>query len=333
MNFKQLFIRQELSNEEKRIFSLDMVYKNFNKLKFIIPFGIFLSLIFSVIFYDNTEKIYSVEYLWKQGIFYTHFSNLIYFIIIGLFVFFTLKHVNEKLKLKISVIIIDLTYFSVLIVGAMLALFDQYITNSISPFIIVCFILPLVFINSILKTFLFLLSALLLFSILIPNFQYSTNIVNSNIFNAFGVASISFVLSLVLLQNEISKFIQEKVIKNQNATLESQNKQLKLYTEELNQLNTTKDKFFSIIAHDLKNPLGAFRNLTQLFLDDFKTFSDDEKKELVELLNKSSSKVYNLLENLLEWSRSQRGLIKIELENLNIYLMLEETINVFKLKT
>jgi PAS domain S-box-containing protein len=103
--------------------------------------------------------------------------------------------------------------------------------------------------------------------------------------------------------------------------------------KKLEELNAMKDKFFSIIAHDLKNPLGGYVNLTNMLYDSFDDMNEDEKKEIIELLNDSSKTVYNLLENLLEWSRSQRGKIPHKPENYDISFIADNVISVLALQT
>lgn len=90
------------------------------------------------------------------------------------------------------------------------------------------------------------------------------------------------------------------------------NSQLKLeaFLKELEELNATKDKFFSIIAHDLRNPFGAMKNLTEVLNDMYDDFSDEELRELLGEMKGVSNRLFALLENLLTWSRSQRGIIK-----------------------
>jgi two-component system sensor histidine kinase/response regulator len=85
---------------------------------------------------------------------------------------------------------------------------------------------------------------------------------------------------------------------------------LKIYQQkkELLELNATKDKFFSIIAHDLRGPLSGFMLLTELMADESRTFTPEEKKELTLSLSQSARNIFNLLENLLEWSRMNRGI-------------------------
>ena len=85
--------------------------------------------------------------------------------------------------------------------------------------------------------------------------------------------------------------------------------QLKIHSQskELIELNATKDKFFSIIAHDLRGPLGSFMVLTEMMADESLYFTPAEIKDFMQDLSNTSRNIFNLLENLLEWSRMQRG--------------------------
>lgn len=93
----------------------------------------------------------------------------------------------------------------------------------------------------------------------------------------------------------------------------------KLYSsEEALKLNVqTKDKLFSIIAHDLKSPFNALVGLTEILSQRASSFSQDEIKEISTHINKSSNIVLTLIENLLNWSRSQTGKIKLNPEFIN----------------
>jgi len=86
--------------------------------------------------------------------------------------------------------------------------------------------------------------------------------------------------------------------------------------QKLRELNATKDKFFSIIAHDLKNPFNQLIGFTDLLLLNIRDYSIDEIEEFTRLLNKSSKNGYRLLENLLEWSRTQTNKKPFNPENI-----------------
>ncbi len=84
---------------------------------------------------------------------------------------------------------------------------------------------------------------------------------------------------------------------------------IKSKNEELQRLNAEKDKFFSIIAHDLKSPFNAFLGFTQLMVQDLPSLELENIQEIAVLMRNSASNLYRLLENLLQWSRLQRGMI------------------------
>lgn len=73
------------------------------------------------------------------------------------------------------------------------------------------------------------------------------------------------------------------------------------------ELNATKDKFFGIIAHDLKNPFNAILGFSNLLVDSSNQFDQEETMKYIGFMHSSAKNAYQLLENLLEWSRSQTG--------------------------
>ena len=85
---------------------------------------------------------------------------------------------------------------------------------------------------------------------------------------------------------------------------------LLLKNEQLLKLNAEKDKFFSIISHDLRGPFSAFLGLTDIMADDLSTMKLNEIQMIAWSMRKSTSNLYRLVENLLQWSLMQRGLTK-----------------------
>lgn len=84
---------------------------------------------------------------------------------------------------------------------------------------------------------------------------------------------------------------------------------IKLKNEELQKINAEKDKFFSIIAHDLRSPFAAFLGLTQLMVQDLPSLKLDNIQEIALLMRESATNLHRLLENLLQWSRLHQGMI------------------------
>jgi len=86
--------------------------------------------------------------------------------------------------------------------------------------------------------------------------------------------------------------------------------ELKSYSKELEKVNATKDKFFSIIAHDLRNPFEGILLVTRTLIRNIDKYSREDLKSQAELIATTSENGGKLLENLLLWSRSQTGTIK-----------------------
>jgi two-component system sensor histidine kinase/response regulator len=119
---------------------------------------------------------------------------------------------------------------------------------------------------------------------------------------------------ILTVKEAIRRYFQDKQLEEQNAILQNMNKileqQVKERTAELEQANASKDKFFSIIAHDLRTPFTGLLGLTQIFSESIGDFTQEEIKEGLDSLQKTAKTVYVLLENLLTWSRLQRGIME-----------------------
>ena len=90
--------------------------------------------------------------------------------------------------------------------------------------------------------------------------------------------------------------------------------------------NVMKDKFFSILAHDLRNPFNSILGLTRILKDRHRNMSDDEIDKITNSLFNSANNSYSLLNNLLEWSRTQRGVINFKPEPIQTNNLLREII-------
>jgi len=88
--------------------------------------------------------------------------------------------------------------------------------------------------------------------------------------------------------------------------------------QELNETIASKDKFFSIIAHDLKGPLAGFMGYTKTLVNEFNKLTFNEIIDITTTLSESAQKLYSTLENLLEWSRTQTGRIEFKPELIDL---------------
>jgi signal transduction histidine kinase len=96
---------------------------------------------------------------------------------------------------------------------------------------------------------------------------------------------------------------------------------------QLTDLNATKDKFFNIVAHDLKNPFTSLLGSSELLYENIDNLGTENIRELALILNDSAKSGYAILQNLLDWSRSQTGLLKINPESVNLRDLINENIS------
>jgi PAS domain S-box-containing protein len=102
--------------------------------------------------------------------------------------------------------------------------------------------------------------------------------------------------------------------------------QLRKNAVDLKQLNATKDKFFRIIAHDLKNPFSSLLGASELLSKNAENFSTEKIKSYSTILNSSARSGFELLENLLEWSKTQIGDIEFRPDTINIKAIVERNL-------
>jgi PAS domain S-box-containing protein len=90
--------------------------------------------------------------------------------------------------------------------------------------------------------------------------------------------------------------------------------EIKLKNEALVKINAEKDKFFSIIAHDLRSPFNGFLGLTEIMAEELSSLTRDEIQDIAVNMRNSATNLFRLLENLLNWARMQQGLIPFKKE-------------------
>jgi len=117
----------------------------------------------------------------------------------------------------------------------------------------------------------------------------------------------------------------EKII-----AIDSDIRELKKAEKELKRLNATKDKFFSIIAHDLKNPFGSLLGATDVLIRKFDQFDREKTLHFLRNIKLVAKQGYDLLINLLEWSRAQTGRLEFEMQELNLFELVKSNVELLK---
>lgn len=118
--------------------------------------------------------------------------------------------------------------------------------------------------------------------------------------------------------------ILEERLTTTSIKIEKQHDELDKQKKELEELNATKDKFFTIIAHDLKNPFNTVIGMTELLMERYDTYDNTKRKEFIRQIYKFSNNVFNLLEDLLQWAKSQTGRMEVNPEKVDIFELVYE---------
>lgn len=138
------------------------------------------------------------------------------------------------------------------------------------------------------------------------------------------------VLFLIILVLGYRQYIIKKktsaMLAEQNETIRKINAQLAESEENLRRINQTKDKFISIIAHDIRNPLVGIIGFTDIIERRPEDVSKEELQQINTLIRQSARQLYDLLDNLLYWARSQSGTVPFHPQPVDVYEIAERTI-------
>lgn len=130
----------------------------------------------------------------------------------------------------------------------------------------------------------------------------------------------------LLLRQKTNKLLNQKILE-----LETTNEKLRQSALSLEQLNATKNRFFSIIAHDLKNPFNALLGFSEMIAKKFNQLSEQSIREYINIIHQSSQNLYKLLENLLKWSAAQTGTMHYLPEKFDLVSLIHSEINFLRL--
>lgn len=185
---------------------------------------------------------------------------------------------------------------------------------------------------------LFILLGALLIRLIVYTYTYRLRIQRKNLEQAVNekTAEILQQKKQIEAQNDSLKEYSEELeanrdaIMDKNKQLENQQNEIQAQNYELKKLNATKDKFFSILGHDLKGPINSLISFSGLLINHTERMSKDEILVVASDLDKSLKNTYSLLDNLLDWSRSQTNQIEYNFELFDIKDLINENINLFE---
>ncbi len=150
----------------------------------------------------------------------------------------------------------------------------------------------------------------------------------NKVFMIFIVVIVALVIIITI--NLRSKKITNQMLAERNLQISSAVKKLSDSEKELQNLNKSKDRIFSVVAHDLRNPVAAVTGFSELLYDNFEQFPVETQKEYLLQILQGTQRIQNLLENLLIWARSQMKAVKYEPAALKLKGVVDECVKEMK---
>ena len=324
---KKILDELRLKDHEKATFFHDINRKNITILKYSIMVMIPLNILYMTLFTFMLVNEPNSDALWKKGIISLHFIDFITFLAIGLYTKFNREKIINQSK---EPQILHLFYAFFLFNSMLITAFDQLVTNAITPYLLTAIAIPVIFVFRF--SFAIALSsiAFIVFMIIMPYFQSDRNALFSNLINSFTVLAVSIFLIVINWKYNLSKFRQDRIIQEQKQELQTQNMKLSEIANELTQSNATKDKFFSIIAHDLRAPISGFLGISKMLNENLEVFTTNEIQNISQTMHKSANNILELLSNLLEWSKMQQNLVEFKPVETDISFIVRNTIELLK---
>jgi two-component system sensor histidine kinase/response regulator len=183
----------------------------------------------------------------------------------------------------------------------------QLISWNIVPFMLASFVIVMLLIRPVVLFYYFAI-LYVLFYFLIPINQYNPNYILLNRVLGLATLFLSYCFSLLTWNNNLVRFRQNRLVE--------------LQAEQLRESNASKDKFFSILSHDLKGPVATSLLLTEMLQED--NVGEQERKEIQELFRSSLENISRLLNNVLLWANNQTGKISFNPTPIDLRVFVEE---------
>lgn len=296
-------LRKSAVNES--IIANEVFQRNIQYISILSIFCIPINLFHILLFYFNLNPVREVEYLWRIGIILSHFILMIFFLFIaGLFFYF--KRTGRPGKLFMQSILY-LVFVIAIIFAVSLTVIDQLVTTAINPFLFICIFIPMTILIRPVYSFSLFIIAYLVFYFALGLTQSNVDVLLSNRVNGFSFVGVGLFLTLLMWNNAIRRYNQDRIIEKQKEDLKNKNETLSVIAENLAVANATKDKFFSIIGHDLRGSFNGVLGFSELIELEYTEGSTKNLLEYIGFINSSARQAFILLENLLLWANSQKG--------------------------
>lgn len=303
-----------LSREEEDIYNQEIVYLNTKRTFFMSLFGLLITFTNIVTFANNIELESDVRLVWRQNVILVH--GTVFLILACCVTYMLIRRKMNGGDFAPSKVVVNVVQITIVLAGVLLSIIDQLLGLGIYAFLLVIIALGVVF-------FIKPINALLIYFVSVVLFYYGIGLeqLDKDVLLNARVNGISFGLIGLGLS-----FIFWRVTLRQIKLTAEANRQ----NEELIEQHSEKDRLFSILAHDLKGPMGSFLSLTEVMANDAEDHSKEEIVEMSKALNRSSNKLYTLLENLLSYSRAKLQILQVKLVKIDLLHMGKECITQYE---
>jgi signal transduction histidine kinase len=301
-------------------------FSNLSRIEYLLYIGLPLYLILFASFYFKDVQDGTQASVWRLYLLITFSFIILAFSVIGILAVWLKK--KEKQHSLIGKALPHFTFLIILIAGAVISGVDQIVSTSITSFLIACILAALAIYKTPLNSAIYYLIGFILFIIILHHFQPDTVLLFSNGTHGLLIIVISWFLSIILWYSNLKRIEKDLIIEKQKDELAKHNNELTIKTLALNSSNKTKDKLFSVIAHDLRGPLANLTAMVQLLKNG--DASENEFKEILPGLTIQISQTNELLDNLLNWSRTNLQVTKAEPETINLNTIADEIIQLYR---
>lgn len=317
-----------IPDDELDIYENEIHSNNLRRITFLTILSLPVTLAHIILFLFAVDQQTVEQKEWRMGIILCHSALLVFFFIVGSILVFNKKYFT--LSRKQTNYLIAVSYIFVIIIGTAITIFDQLVTSAITPFIVISVLISVSLVVKPIHSIIYFALAFLLLHFGIELTQHNPQISLSIKVNGLSAVMIGLFLSVMLWKLSIIKYKQSRLIEFQKSEIEKNYDALMITANQLETANATKDKFFSIVAHDLKNPFHILLGISKMLKDNLNSFTKEEIYAQLDAIYKTADHTHNLLDDLLAWARSQIGSIAFEPKEQNLNNVIDEVLTSVK---
>ena len=303
----------KLSPEEKGIYQNEIARENARRALILSFIALPVSLFHIVLFVLKSKTVVGIELTWAIAVIVSHSLIVLVSLVGGVLLF--RYYFKKKKNVRVFQVVSHAILFFLLLTGSMIAAVDQYVTPAITPFFLSSMVAGLIFLIRPLYSAIYFAVSYIIFCVAISYTQFNPEILISNQVNGVFIAAIGLSLSFILWRSNLTRIKQRKqIIKQNQALIES---------------NAEKDKFFTIIAHDLRSPFNSIVGFSDLLAQQVRDKNYEDVDQYAEIIQQSSKSAMDLLTNLMEWSKAHTGRLEFKPEFFELSTLVQESEQLF----